>query len=54
MVRLEFARAYIDDFLAVSQGNFETHMLYFEQVLTKLSEAGLKLMQAKVPSVVMN
>jgi len=47
MVELEFARAYIDDLLVVSKGNFETHMQHLEQVLTKLAEAGLKINASK-------
>jgi Reverse transcriptase (RNA-dependent DNA polymerase) len=47
MVGLEFARAYIDDLLVVSKRNFETHMLHLEQVLIKLSYAGLKINASK-------
>ena len=47
MVGLEFARAYIDDLLVVSKGNFETHMQHLEQVLTRLAEAGLKINASK-------
>ena len=35
MVGLEFARAYIDDLLVVSKGNFETHIQHLEQVWQK-------------------
>lgn len=34
MQGLEFARAYIDDLLLVSKGNFETHLEHWETVLT--------------------
>ena len=47
MVGLEFARAYIDDLLVMSQGNFDTHMDHLEQVLTRLAEAGLKVNATK-------
>ena len=47
MVGLEFARAYIDDLLIVSKGNFETHLDHLEQVLTRLAEAGLKVNATK-------
>ena len=47
MVGLEFARAYIDDLLIVSKGNFETHLDHLEQVLTRLAEAGLKINASK-------
>ncbi len=47
MVGLEFARAYIDDLLVVSKGNFETHLDHLEQVLTRLAEAGLKVNATK-------
>jgi RNase H-like domain found in reverse transcriptase/Reverse transcriptase (RNA-dependent DNA polymerase) len=47
MIGLEFARAYIDDHLVVSKGNFETHMQHLEQILTRLAEAGLKINASK-------
>ena len=47
MAGLEFARAYIDDLLVVTQGGFDTHMDHLEQVLTKIAEAGLKINAAK-------
>ena len=43
MVGLEFARAYIDDLLVVSKGNFETHLRHLEKVFTRLAHAGLKV-----------
>ena len=43
MVGLEFARAYIDDLLVVSKGNFETHLRHLEKVFTRLANAGLKV-----------
>jgi hypothetical protein len=47
MVGLEFARAYIDDLLVVSKGDFETHLGHLEQVLTRLAAAGLKINASK-------
>ena len=47
MAGLEFARAYIDDLLVVSQGDFDTHLDHLEQVLTKLADAGLKVNASK-------
>jgi hypothetical protein len=43
MVGLEFARAYIDDLLVISNGNFDDHLDKLEQVLSRLLEAGLKV-----------
>jgi hypothetical protein len=47
MVGLDFARAYIDDLLVVSKGNFATHLEHLEQVFTRLAEAGLKVNATK-------
>jgi transposase InsO family protein/exonuclease VII small subunit len=47
MAGLEFCRAYIDDLLVVSKGNFEQHLDHLEQSLTRLSEAGLKVNATK-------
>jgi len=47
MVGLEFARAYIDDLLVVSKGDFATHLEHLEQVFTRLAEAGLKVNATK-------
>jgi len=47
MAGLDFARAYIDDLLVVTQGNFITHLDQLEQVLTRLSAAGLKINASK-------
>ena len=44
---LEFARAYIDDLLVVTQGNFKLHLEHLEQVFTRLAEAGLKVNASK-------
>ena len=43
MSGLEFARAYIDDLLIITNGTFETHLKQLEQVLTRLAEANLKV-----------
>ena len=47
MAGLEFARAYIDDLLVVTQGDFATHLDQMEQVFTRLAEAGLKVNASK-------
>ena len=47
MTGLEFARAYIDDLLVVTQGDFSMHLDQLEQVLTRLAEAGLKINATK-------
>jgi transposase InsO family protein len=47
MEGLEFCRAYIDDLLVVSKGNFANHLEHLEQVLTRLSAAGLKVNATK-------
>jgi hypothetical protein len=44
---LEFARAYIDDLLVLSTGNFADHLDKLEQVLTRLQQAGLKINASK-------
>ena len=43
MSDLEFARAYLDDLLILSRGSFDEHLEHIEKVLTRLSEAGLKV-----------
>ena len=43
MAGLEFARAYLDDLLIVTQGDYNQHLEHLEQVLTRLAEAGLKI-----------
>ena len=43
MADLEFARAYLDDLLIVSNGSYEDHLEKVEQVLAKLQKAGLKV-----------
>jgi len=40
---LEFVRAYIDDLLVTSSTTFEEHLEHLEKVLSRLSEAGLKV-----------
>jgi hypothetical protein len=47
MQGLEFARAYIDDLLVVTQGDFTQHLDHLEQVLTRLAAAGLKINATK-------
>ena len=40
---LEYVRAYIDDFLIISNGNFEDHLNKAKIVLKKLQAAGFKI-----------
>ena len=44
---LEFARAYLDDLLIISKGDFDEHLDQLEVTLTRLSEAGLKINASK-------
>ena len=43
MAGLEFARAYIDDLLVITNGSFMNHLDKLEIVLSRLQEAGLKV-----------
>ena len=54
MVGLEFARAYLDDLLFITKGDFNEHLVQLEQALTRLSEAGLKINVSKSFSVRQN
>src|SRR5210317_1340340 len=47
MAELNFVRAYIDDLLVITQGNFTKHLDQLEQVLHKLQKAGLKINMSK-------
>jgi hypothetical protein len=47
MMGLEFARAYIDDLLVITRRTHEEHLDHLDQVLTRLSEAGLKVNASK-------
>ena len=47
MIGLEFARAYIDDLLVITTGNFEAHLNDLDKVLTRLNQAGLKVNTTK-------
>ena len=47
MQDLEFARAYIDDLLVITKGDFNVHLSHLEKVLTRLSTAGLKINATK-------
>jgi hypothetical protein len=40
---LEFVRAYIDDLLVLSSGNWTDHLEKLDEVLTRLEKAGLKV-----------
>ena len=48
---LEFARAYIDDLLVLTNGSFEDHLAKLGKVLALLEEAGLKCNAENVHSV---
>ena len=47
MQGLEFARAYIDDQLVITTGSFNEHLQNLEEVLSRLSECGLKVNATK-------
>ena len=47
MEGLEFARAYIDDLLVITTGSFNEHLNNLEEVLSRLSESGLKVNATK-------
>jgi hypothetical protein len=44
---LEFVRAYIDDLLVLTRGDWNTHLSDLEEVLIRLRKAGLKVNAAK-------
>ena len=54
MQGLEFCRAYLDDLLVISKGNFEEHLEQLEQVYLSCKKLGSKLMQQRVPSALHN
>ena len=43
MADLEFARAYLDDLLIVSNGSYQDHLEKVEEVLVRLQDYGLKV-----------
>ena len=43
MMDLEYVRAYIDDLLILSNGNWQDHLDKLDEVLTRLGQAGLKV-----------
>jgi hypothetical protein len=47
METLEYVRAYIDDLLCITRGTLEDHLDKLEEVLRRLSNAGLKVNAAK-------
>ena len=47
LLGLEFARAYLNDLLLITKGDFNEHLVQLEQALTRLSEAGLKINASK-------
>ena len=44
---LEHVRAYIDDLLIITKGSFNDHLHKLEQVLIRLTKAGLKVNASK-------
>eukprot|EP00957_Ditylum_brightwellii_P046472 3526630-Ditylum_brightwellii.AAC.1 len=40
---LENVRAYIDNLLVITRGNWEDHLAKLDEVLARLSKAGLKV-----------
>jgi len=47
MQGLEFVRAYLDDLLVISRGDFDQHLDHLEKVLERVTEAGLKINASK-------
>ena len=47
MEELEFVRTYIDDLLVITKGDFKDHIAKLDQVLQRISEAGLKVNAVK-------
>src|SRR5687768_8029384 len=47
MTGLDFARAYCDNLLLITKGNFNEHVVQLEQALMQLSEARLKINASK-------
>ena len=47
MEGLEFARAYIDDLLIISTGDFSNHLRHLDEVLSRLNTSGLKVNAGK-------
>ena len=45
---LEYVRAYIDDILIISNGNFDDHLSKVKIVLRKLKAADLKISAEKI------
>ena len=40
---LDYVRAYIDDLLVLTKGDFDDHLSKLERVFTRLQKAGLKV-----------
>jgi hypothetical protein len=47
MEGLEFARAYIDDLLIISTGNFSNNLKHLDEVLSRLNASGLEINASK-------
>ena len=43
MICIEYVRAYIDNLISISNGNFEDHLNKIKIVLKKLKAAGFKI-----------
>ena len=47
MEGLEYARAYLDDLLYLSKGDFSSHLKHVEAILVRLCNANLKINASK-------
>ena len=54
MMSLEYVRTYLDDLLVISDGSFEDHLEKLKVVLTRLSNARLKVNANKCMSKPVN
>ena len=48
MAGLEFVRAYIDDLLCITKGDWDDHLQKLELIFQRLQEAGLKVNAKKL------
>ena len=48
MADLEYVRAYIDDLLILSKGDWDDHLMKLDEVLQQLENAGLKVNAKKL------
>ena len=54
MLDLEYVRAYIDDILYITKGDWNDHLSKLEKVFLRLREAGLKVNAKNVPLADLN